>query len=561
MKKIFCIQLKLFFIFSTIGIYTAQAQCVNSGIGTNTPTSKLHIVGCGTTSSTSSLQVTDGGSTPRSLFFVRDDGNVGIGTTNPVTQLHITNGAGYGSIFIGDNGTIDGGHHITHEPSDKSLVFWSGYYGSGTQRMKLDVGGNLGINIPFGNPVLFKLHVVGNDPVGRVACFQSANYQTVVVSNATLGAYNPLVKATDNGIFWHDGFTNSNASNGFVIGPWTSTSKGIRIDGPTGFLGVGTNSPEDMLQVGSLTSKAIIGSAVGANLGYGTSYLGFNASRQGASTWSTGTDAWNNGASLIYGDITGAVRFVTIPSVPGTPGSTNPQSGITDATIATNTRLFIHSNGNVGVKTITPSADFEINGWQCIRNVANPLLMLSSYNVNSTKSMGMDFNGGGATPTHEFRLARFNKSNTLWEANVFVINMMAPNGSFLLNDQGNVGIGTIAPVANARLAIKDGHVQIQQTTAPAIAIGAAATAASLSNATDAAGKISITTNTTAGVGATITFNKVYAVAPVVIITPTNANAAAQMVSAQVNITSTTTAFVVNFGAAPTATVKTFNYVV
>ena len=59
----------------------------NVGIGTTTPTSKLHIEGSGDDDATSSLNVTD--SVMNSLLFVRDDGNVGIGTTSPDYRLDI----------------------------------------------------------------------------------------------------------------------------------------------------------------------------------------------------------------------------------------------------------------------------------------------------------------------------------------------------------------------------------------------------------------------------------------------------------------------------------------
>lgn len=125
----------------------------------------------------------------------------------------------------------------------------------------------------------------------------------------------------------------------------------------------------------------------------------------------------------------------------------------------------------------------------------------------------------------------------------------------------NVGIGTNTPATDAALAIANGHLQSQQTTAPTIAVGADASAASFSgNATDVAGQISITTKATTGVGATITFNKTYNVAPIVVLTPTNSNAAAKATS--MYVTASTSTFVVNYGTATTnGQALTYNYYV
>ncbi|PKP44949.1 MAG: hypothetical protein CVT95_09985 [Bacteroidetes bacterium HGW-Bacteroidetes-12] len=117
-------------------------------------------------------------------------------------------------------------------------------------------------------------------------------------------------------------------------------------DGKTG---IGTANPEDDLQIRSGSTKLVVGSSGGHDLVYGTSYIGFNASRQNGSTWQTSDDTQHNGGSVIYGDIFGSIIFSTIPTEPS-PAS-GGQTNIPDATIKTNTRLFIHKDGNVGIGT------------------------------------------------------------------------------------------------------------------------------------------------------------------------------------------------------------------
>jgi hypothetical protein len=71
------------------------------------PGSRLVVQGSGTTSSTTALNVTN--STPTSLLFVRDDGNVGIGTSSPLYPVVIANrgpsGTPQRSLAIGNTAT------------------------------------------------------------------------------------------------------------------------------------------------------------------------------------------------------------------------------------------------------------------------------------------------------------------------------------------------------------------------------------------------------------------------------------------------------------------------
>ncbi|MDP1747303.1 MAG: hypothetical protein Q8L90_17150, partial [Bacteroidota bacterium] len=110
---------------------------------------------------------------------------------------------------------------------------------------------------------------------------------------------------------------------------------------------------------------------------------------------------------------------------------------------------------------------------------------------------------------------------------------------------GNVGIGTTTPATNARLAINDGHLQSQQTTAP----GTSSTNTSaqiLTNATDVAGNVSFTPSSVTG-SVTVAFNMNYATPPIVIITPTNSVSATD--TPYVWVSSTISGFTINFSSA------------
>lgn len=60
----------------------------NVGIGTTTPTAKLHLKGSGSTSATEAMRLTDS-SGNGALMVVQDGGNVGIGTRNPTALLDV----------------------------------------------------------------------------------------------------------------------------------------------------------------------------------------------------------------------------------------------------------------------------------------------------------------------------------------------------------------------------------------------------------------------------------------------------------------------------------------
>lgn len=129
-------------------------------------------------------------------------------------------------------------------------------------------------------------------------------------------------------------------------------------------------------------------------------------------------------------------------------------------------------------------------------------------------------------------------------------NMDVTNGVDVTGGDLTVGSNfSVVTGANSRVVANDAHVRSTQTTAPVAAVaGANVTSAVLSNATDVAGSINITTSGAAGVGAqaTITFDVPYGTAPIVNLTP--ASALAPGVGAYV--TRTTNGFTISFMGLP-----------
>ncbi len=135
------------------------------GVGAAAGTSKLEVTGGGATGATSAFNVMN--STPTSLLFVRNDGNVGIGTTSPSQLLHINGGAlaiqGLGRSVaqtisqVTDNDMLIGGHFhsgygIWPRSSDGSRIAGIGNLAGALQiiagsseRIRISSSSNVGI--------------------------------------------------------------------------------------------------------------------------------------------------------------------------------------------------------------------------------------------------------------------------------------------------------------------------------------------------------------------------------------------------------------------------------
>ena len=74
---------------------------------------------------------------------ITSGGNIGIGNSSPITQLHL-NANGYAAVYLGNNDST--GFHVTKETTDNSFNIWSGTFGSGTNRFKIDSVGNVSIS-------------------------------------------------------------------------------------------------------------------------------------------------------------------------------------------------------------------------------------------------------------------------------------------------------------------------------------------------------------------------------------------------------------------------------
>jgi hypothetical protein len=117
-----------------------------------------------------------------------------------------------------------------------------------------------------------------------------------------------------------------------------------------------SNSGTSVINEGSITGFSF-GKSYSSNLGYGTSYMGFNAIRNSTTgIWRFNGDGANNGGSTIYSTVGGNMNFVTIPS------SGANFKDLTDAQILTNVKMSITSDGKVGIGITGPSQKLQVEG-------------------------------------------------------------------------------------------------------------------------------------------------------------------------------------------------------
>jgi len=347
----------------------------NVGIGTTSPSSRLHVVGADTSTSTVA-QI--GGSSGTGLV-VLNNGNVGVGTTAPQRPFHavLTSGtiptlgsqvgifqsnatadsnsifailagegssagtAGVAGIQFGDKDVIARGNIFYYNLDDRMYLGTAGSLSSG---VTINSAGNVGIGTTSPVELL--------DVNGRLRLAQTTAPETIADK-----LYNVSGNLVWNGVNLTAGGALPSGAEGQLLynnaGAWTAFS-GLHWDDTNSRLGIGTTSPGYALDVSGTTNSSnyrvngnYVLSASGSAIAVGT-------------TAAKDLSLYAGAADRLYiQNSSGNVGIST-----ASPGYTLDVNGGFRAGNATSTAgiVFDPSTGNVGIGTASPAEKLDVAG-------------------------------------------------------------------------------------------------------------------------------------------------------------------------------------------------------
>ena len=400
---------------STSALATGSALVfdgTNLGIGTSSPSQKLHVNSAGAAIALIQSTLAAGNtnvetryiSTNRtwgvgqniiqtsSIFEIADitasatrlaidsSGNVGIGTSSPTDKLNVfttatgttagsnvvarfsSNGNGYdANITMGDN--VNASTRIGYLSGN--MYFWT----NGSERMRIDTSGNLGLGVTpsawtSGNRAM----QIG--ALGGVSIVQRNSQESYFGQNFYFDASGTSTRAA-NGFSTRMGFYNGTVfwelAGSSTAGTTVSYTQAMTLDA-SGNLGIGTSSPTAKLQIGDATvatsNRIVFGKAIASSESFLPAIGQQSSSGAG------------NDLALAVTSTSGVVRFYT-------GASTN--SG--EIGTGSNTeKMRLDSSGNLGLG-VTPSAWSTVTALQ-IKNASVYGYSTSEAGVNQNAYYG-----------------------------------------------------------------------------------------------------------------------------------------------------------------------------
>lgn len=484
-------------------------------------------------------------------------GNIAIGDSALYTQS-------YGTSFNSGNVAIGNSALFANQPSSTSY--------SGTQNTAIGQWAMRYNTVAYGNTAVGYAALYANGEVGFVD-------NQDAWQNTAVGAFALEM--------------NTSGGNNTAVGYYALNQNGYNDNGGSGNTAIGVSALQDNISGGWNTATgfaALKVNTIGQN-NTATGYAALADNTTGNYNTATGFGALNQNTS---GEFNTGIGVQALES--NTTGNNNTATGLENLfsntvgqnnTSAGYNALYNNINASqntaIGVNALfSQGSTYNTGSWYNTDNVAigydalyamNPTTSAnglqntavgdyagyttSSFNANVTGSDNtyIGYNTGPGTSTQLTNATAIGANAAAAQNNSLVLGgITGVNGGTSVN----VGIGTNTPATDAALTLDNGHFASQQATAPTITLGDA-TAAALTDATDNAGHLSVTPKAAISTGSvTINFNKTYSVAPIVVLTPTNAVAGSQ-ISGLYIVSTTVNGFEIAYSVAPTAVVHTYNY--
>lgn len=283
--------------------------------------------------------------------------NVGIGTSNPKAKLHV-NGVLKLSPVVPDGTEL---FEISGKNGFKGI--WA-FYNEGDKEGEIS-------SVDLSYPRSYSPLIINGDDVIINQKQEGDNIQPGNVGIGLKIGNEPKSKLDIAG---------SVAIGSGYAGKETAPKNGLLVEGD---VKIGIHNYPAQLEVGKHTlQKAVIGSAYGPNvIGWGGAYIGFNAKRiipkksdnqwdyDANATWVFDGDGGANGGSIIYNDVAGSLRFVTVESTKPQNSNAVYSKNLTDTEISSRLRMTIRGdNGYVGIGTPNPSCKLDVRSGNICRN-------------------------------------------------------------------------------------------------------------------------------------------------------------------------------------------------
>lgn len=380
-------------------------------------------------------------------------GSVGIGTTAPFDRLH-TRIAANQNFVVGAPVSLANGVAINSvndlNNANTPLEIRAAPL--------IVMGGNVGVGTA--SPSL-KLHVQTATASDGLRLSGSTN-SLGLYTNLGASGYNALSQAGDQGLFALGSAIDNASAGGIVIGPWSASAKGIRVD-PSGNVGIGTPNPLQSIHVlgaGNTTARIESSGAINfaqvETLVNGVSTVIFSQPSAGG----TGTNSNHpfyirtNGTERMRVDTAGRVGIGTTDPTFGDSNLTTNNWGVL-AVAATPTTGAGAAAITLANQKTTPVAGDRVGAVHFVSTNNGPQVYSGFINVSLSGSGGANGLGGEMS----FHTKEDNSTSTLQRMTI--------------TNSGRVGMGTSSPTGNlhvlSNVAANYSTIVNQNTTAGGVA--------------------------------------------------------------------------------------------